>query len=240
MSNHTNLLQTWLLPGVTVLLAIFTGVLAYFTYRMAKSTENALKQNAQLVAETHELVESNKTLVESEERHHQENLRPLCYIKPTSLRMGHICDDIFGDLEPYLNASVGPVLSINGTLENVGLGPAKNVSVILRRFPEKDEFRCNYGPIDAHGSFFVTSKYGYSVPLPLLGNTSNLRATDVVRSSSLVIYVEFEDFFGKIFHTTHRKYRDHFYDGFSTGKVPDISETIFLQYGMSSESSIAL
>ena len=214
--------------------------MACFTYKTAKSTEKALEQNARLVAETHELVESNKILVESEERHHQENLRPLCYIKPNSLRMGHVCDDIFGDLEPYVAVSAGPVLSINGTLENVGLGPAKNVSVILRRFPEKDEFRCNYGPIAAHGNFFITSKYGYSVPLPLLGNTSNLRATDVVRFGSVVIYVEFEDFFGNIFHTTHRKYRDHLYDGLSPGKVPDISETVFLQYGASSESSINL
>ncbi|MBE7562513.1 hypothetical protein H7F10_06020 [Acidithiobacillus sp. HP-6] len=142
MSNHTNLLQTWLLPGVTVLLAIFTGVLAYFTYRMAKSTENALKQNAQLVAETHELVDINKILVESEERHHQEEMSPFVALQFYP-EWNHINIDDLIDLSRieehiiYLKGSIfnqGRGLSNNGSLyllcwEDVGIGPCIKIDL---------------------------------------------------------------------------------------------------------------
>ncbi|MHB8354910.1 MAG: hypothetical protein ACYDCF_10825 [Burkholderiales bacterium] len=100
MSDISSLLQTWLLPGATFALACGTVGLAWYTRKMAESTERALEQNARLVEETHDLVENNKVLVESEERHHQENLRPLVFIDPSNLIAGEVCEHLFGEVIP--------------------------------------------------------------------------------------------------------------------------------------------
>ncbi|MBU2860266.1 hypothetical protein HF290_07580 [Acidithiobacillus ferrooxidans] len=150
VSDHTELLQTWLLPGVTVLLAIATAALACFTYKMAKSTEKALEQNARLVEETHDLVESNKVLVESEERHHQENLRPLVFIDPTDLMAGEVCEHLFGEVTPISTANDGFILPLNGLVVNRGLGPAFNVRVVYRKHPEPYDFETIIPPIAAN------------------------------------------------------------------------------------------
>jgi hypothetical protein len=59
-------------------LAIGTFLLAFFTWRVSRAAIKTLDQNKSLVDETHRLVESNNLLIKIEERHHQENLRPIC------------------------------------------------------------------------------------------------------------------------------------------------------------------
>jgi hypothetical protein len=113
VSDISSILQTWLLPGATFALACGTVGLAWYTRKMAKSTEKALEQNARLVKETHDLVESNKVLVESEERHHQENLRPLCVFAYT----GNLQNILKLDMMNGSNRVI-----INSDIENKGRG----------------------------------------------------------------------------------------------------------------------
>jgi hypothetical protein len=212
---------------VTVLLAIATAALACFTYKMAKSTERALEQNARLVEETHDLVESNKVLVESEERHHQENLRPLCILEPTEPVMGDYVKKIFGDLEQNEDGSMGYMLPLRAILSNKGLGPALNVKVVLMKMPEKVVFVTDVPPIAAKTDWFITSRFGYIVPLLLKLRANQAEVKAMLKAGTWVIFVEFEDIFGKKFYSLHEKNDDHFFLRVAEGNIPSVNELFY-------------
>ena len=58
--------------------AMGTLALAGATFWVARAAVKTLEETRRLVDETHNLVMSNNKIIESEERHHQENLRPIC------------------------------------------------------------------------------------------------------------------------------------------------------------------
>ncbi|MDX5934730.1 hypothetical protein [Acidithiobacillus thiooxidans] len=221
MSNHADLLQTLLLPGVTVLLGIATTALACFTYRMAKSTEKALKQNAQLVAETHELVESNKILVENEERHHQENLRPLCVFSYT------------GNLHNILRIDrSNNMVIINSDIENKGNGVAKSVKIIFRLGSPRCEGCLQLGPVAAGSKYVngIEKQHSEIFPLELSCiEAGEIVPTDFFLQQDWVIYIECEDIFNHKFYTIYVKNDNTADIKFSNDPLPSLKDDNILE-----------
>ncbi|MHB1707267.1 MAG: hypothetical protein ACYCSH_14685 [Acidithiobacillus sp.] len=191
VSDHTELLQTWLLPGVTVLLAIATAALACFTYKMAKSTEKALEQNARLVEETHDLVESNKVLVESEERHHQENLRPICVFER--------------DLtSPIVNCDRGSV-RLGGSVVNKGHG-ASVEGILYLILPSSTTYLSIGLPTLGRGDRWLETNYYNTVHklmtedifIPVLNCDVGCARTllRAFEKNEVIIFIKYKDVFG--------------------------------------------
>lgn len=219
MSNHAELLQTWLLPGVTVLLAIATVALAYFTYKMAKSTENALKQNAQLVAETHELVKSNEALVENEEKHHQENLMPLCVVEPTEPEIGDIGEKMFAYLGHFNNALDIKVAYLSAKITNKGNGTALNVKIKFYVNCFTHPISTSVGAIASGESYCIYNGKRPLVPMKIYTNKQKPLQDDIVRitKSDWVICLTFEDVFGNEFYSIHKKDTENIFVEFGKG-----------------------
>ena len=220
MSNHTELLQTWLLPGVTVLLAIATGALAYYTYKMAKSTKKALEQNAQLVAETHELVRSNKILVESEERHHQENLMPFCVIEPTEPEIGDIGRKMFADDVGRLNQTVDIFIAhLSAKISNKGNGTALNVKIKFYVNCSTTPIITNVGAITSGEYYSLYKGKRHLVPMKVYIDKKGLWADNLTRiiNSDWVICLTFEDVFGNQFYSIHKKDTENIFVEFGKG-----------------------
>ena len=221
MSDLSSLLQTWLLPVATGLLALSTAALACFTYKMAQSTEKALKQNARLVEETHDLVESNKVLVESEERHHQENLRPLCVFSYT------------GNLYNVLNYDTRNGSSrviINSDIENKGNGVAKSIKIIFRLESPRCEGTLTLGPVASGSKYFNGAEKHYSETIPLelsCKENKKILHIDFFMQHQWIIYIEYEDTFNTKFHTCYIKNDSGADITFSSGPLPRLEDEKF-------------
>lgn len=221
MSDLSSLLQMWLLPVATGLLALSTAALACFTYKMAQSTEKALKQNARLVEETHDLVESNKVLVESEERHHQENLRPLCVFSYT------------GNLYNVLNYDTRNGSSrviINSDIENKGNGVAKSIKIIFRLESPRCEGTLTLGPVASGSKYFNGAEKHYSETIPLelsCKENKKILHIDFFMQHQWIIYIEYEDTFNTKFHTCYIKNDSSADITFSSGPLPRLEDEKF-------------
>ena len=221
MSDLSSLLQMWLLPVATGLLALSTAALACFTYKMAQSTEKALKQNARLVEETHDLVESNKVLVESEERHHQENLRPLCVFSYT------------GNLYNVLNYDARNGSSrviINSDIENKGNGVAKAIKIIFRLESPRCEGTLTLGPVASGSKYFNGAEKHYSETIPLelsCKENKKILHIDFFMQHQWIIYIEYEDTFNTKFHTCYIKNDSGADITFSSGPLPRLEDEKF-------------
>lgn len=250
MSDHAELRQTRLLPGVTVLLDIAAGALAFFTYKMAKSTEKALEQNARLVAETHELVESNKILVESEKRHHRENLRPFCFLEPCAAEIGKINIGIFGEPEPaHPEGYKGLAIPMNARLRNIGLGPAISIELRIIIMSDQNETGCppmvisrTIPPMTAQSEWYGSST-DILDPFPTVPRAEIKKALSIsvfhrtlmnpedfqsmIANSGWLIFVIYEDIFRNKFYSQHDKHPNLFFTKVTEGQPPDIRELRF-------------
>ncbi|OCB04004.1 hypothetical protein BBC27_00170 [Acidithiobacillus ferrivorans] len=203
MSDHAGLLQMWLLPGVTVLLAIATGALACFTYKMAKSTEKALEQNARLVGETHDLVESNKVLVESEERHHQEGMSPFVAFEFYS-EWSHINIDDLIDLSRIKEH----IIYLKGSVSNKGYGLSNNGSLYLLCWDSDANTPCIKIdlPILAPGQVWNNKKINgvECIEMCFIEGQFEAAITEAVKNKGWLVVLVVEDIFKKK-HVTHIK-----------------------------------
>ncbi len=224
MSDIGSLLQTWLLPGATFALACGTVGLAWYTRKMAQSTEKALEQNARLVEETHELVESNKILIQNEDRHHQENLRPLCIFHYNNFNGNYNTFLSAVDINTFL------VVSVKSNILNVGNGPAKQVFAILRTVLPLNECKFVLDPLAANSHYSRDGGAGH------MGFNFNLRredynaysASDFLSHCDWVIYIECRDIFGNGFHTAYVKDGTRLEIWFFDGPVPTLENDPFL------------
>jgi len=223
VSDISSLLQTWLLPVATGLLALATGALACFTYKMAKSTEKALEQNARLVEETHELAESTKVLVESEERHHQENLRPLCVFAHT----GNLYNILTLDMRGGRNRVI-----IDSDIENKGNGVAKAIKIIFRLDSPRCEGCLTLGPLASGSKYFNGAEKHYSEVIPLelsCNNDREIHHIDFFLQQQWVIYIEYEDIFNAKFYTIYIKNDSNADIEFSSDPLPSLGDDEILK-----------
>ncbi|MDD5279045.1 hypothetical protein [Acidithiobacillus sp.] len=217
--SDIGLLRTWLLPVATFLLACCTFGLAWYTKEMAKSTKKALKQNAQLVAETHELVESNKILVEQDDKHHQENLMPLCVIEPTEPEIGDIGRKMFADLGSFNNTLDIYVAFLSAKISNKGNGTALNVKIKFYVNCSTHPIITSVGAIASGESYCIYDHKRPLVPMKIYMNKQKTLQDDIVRiiNSDWVICLTFEDVFGNEFYSIHKKDTENIFVGFGKG-----------------------
>lgn len=173
----------------TLLLALFTGVLAAFTAAMAWSTRKMAKKTADIA--------------DQEDRHHIDNLMPVCefHFPPNKPRPVLEWDEdpeshppSFFEIRIPGNESQRAV-----TIQNIGLGPALHLKVILclRKFP---------GP-----SFFAfaddlrpgTACQAPRIFGPRLEDISNSSWVEYIQSpdEDYEIFLEYTDVFNKPYHT---------------------------------------
>lgn len=178
-------------------LAIGTFSLAFFTWRVSRAAVQTLEENKRLVDETHRLVESNNKLVVSEERHHQENLRPLCVFSYT------------GNLHNVLNYDTRNGSSrviINSDIENKGNGVAKAIKIIFRLESPRCEGSLILGPVASGSKYFNGAEKHYSETIPLelsCKEDKKIPHIDLFLEQQWVIYIEYEDIFNAKFYTSY-------------------------------------
>ena len=219
MSEISSLLQTWLLPGATFALACGTVGLAWYTRKMAESTEKALEQNARLVAETHELVESNKVLVENEEKHHQQNLMPLCVLEPTEPKIGDAGRQLFADVHGYEKTKDIAIFYASEKIINKGTGPALNVRIKFYNNCKTNPMITNIGTIAAGESYCVYDNKRPLVPLKVYMDARTYGINSAVRTieSDWVLCILFEDIFGNEYYSVHKNDIENIFVDFAKG-----------------------
>jgi hypothetical protein len=231
-------------------LAIGTFSLACFTYKMAKSTEKALDQNVRLVEETHELAESNKTLVIAEQTHHEENLRPYCFLELGAAEIGKVNLGVFGKPEVACpEGYAGLVIPINAKLRNIGLGPAISIVLRLVIMSDQDETGCAHmviempiPPMAAQSEWYGTStdflepcsmmpaakvREALSISVFLRTKMTPEDFQKVIANSGWLIFVMYEDIFHHKSYSQHEKHPNLFFTKVTEGKPPDLHELNF-------------
>ena len=204
--------------------ALGTLALACATFGVARAAVKTLKQNKLLVEATQKLVESNKMLIENEERHHQENLRPLCvFDHPGNLLNAIEKESLNGKL----------CVKIDSDVENRGYGVAKSVNIVIRLEEPLWEGRLALGPIASMGRYFnrVNRQKGDYFPVDLnqyKGDAEQIPGfpTDI----DWVLYLEYEDIFNNRFYTAyvHSKIGSSTDIYFDDGQLPPIESDKYL------------
>jgi hypothetical protein len=171
-------------------LAIGTFSLAFFTWRVSRAAIKTLDQNKLLVDETHRLVESNNTLIESEERHHQENLRPICVFEL----------DVKGP-EVFSTSFTG----IRGFIANKGLG-ASVEGILYLILPSLMSYLSIKFPTLGHGDRWVETEYynmmtkcykkNIFVPLVNCDDSYAGAVQKALNERELIIIIKYKDLFG--------------------------------------------
>jgi hypothetical protein len=191
---------------------------------MAESTEKALKQNAQLIIETHELVENNKLLVQAEEKHHKQNLTPLCVLDIDPLYY-------LPETDHFIKIQ-GGYFKLMASVVNNGLGPAKNITLIVR-CAEKEQ-RVPIPPIGPSGRF-VGSECSYGMSgTPSRRHEIDFKASEMLYGLAIEtslqklcgdgnvfeIFIEYEDLFDKTYLSRYENSDNSFkFDGLYIGKL---------------------
>ena len=204
--------------------AVGTLALAAATVLVACAAVRTLKQNKLLVDETHRLVESNNKLIEAEERHHQENLRPLCVF------------DHPGDLlnvigRKFLNDDL--CVKIDSDIQNRGYGVAKSVNIVIRLKEPLLEGRLTLGPIASMGRYFnrVDRQEGDYFPVSFNQDTVDAaQIPDFPNNIDWVLYLEYEDIFNNLFYTAYVNSKIGSSAGiyFDDGQLPPIESDKYL------------
>lgn len=108
----------WAALAVSTVLALVTGGLFLATWNLAGETAKMAKETAELARDT---VQGTKLA----DRHHQENLSPVCVISDVRCgRGGPYGDDanLFGVIFKVQNMGSGPALLVNVEISSVGPG----------------------------------------------------------------------------------------------------------------------
>ena len=204
-------------------LAIGTFSLAFFTWRVSRAAIKTLDQNKLLVVETHRLVEGNNTLIESEERHHKENLRPLCVFAHT----GNLHNILTLDMRNGRNRVI-----IDSDIENKGNGVAKAIKIIFRLASPRCEGCLTLGPLASGSKYFNGAEKHYSETIPLelsCKNDSNILHTDFLLQQQWAIYMEYEDIFNAKFYTIYIKNDSNADIEFSSDPLPSLEDDEILE-----------
>jgi hypothetical protein len=193
---HWGRVSTWAL-------AIGTFLLAFFTWLVSRAAIKTLDQNKSLVDETHRLVESNNSLIEIEERHHQENLRPICVFQ--SEKGG---SEVFSITFP----------SIRGFIVNKGRG-ASIEGVLYIILPSSLSYISIPFPTLGHGDRWVEEerynlqtksyKKEYFIPLINCDNTSAGAVQKAFDDREIVFLLEYKDLFGSKLLTEQKMNKDN-------------------------------
>lgn len=179
-------------------LAIGTFLLAFFTWRVSRAAIKTLDQNKSLVDETHRLVESNNLLIKIEERHHQENLRPICVFE--------------------FEEGVSHAFSISGSIVNKGRG-ASIEGVLYIILPSSLSYISVPFPTLGNGDRWVEkelydreaklhTKY-YFIPLINCDDTSARAVRKAFDDREIVFFLEYKDLFGSKLLTEQKMNKDN-------------------------------
>jgi hypothetical protein len=193
-------------------LAIGTFSLACFTYKMAKSTEKTLEQNKLLV-------DSNNMLIEKEERHHQENLMPLCVLEPTEPKIGDVGRQLFADVKGYNKTKDVAIFYLAGKIINKGTGPALNVKIKFYTNCNSEPIETQVGTIAVAGSYCIYDNKRHLVPMKVFMDDRTYGHDNAVRTieSEWVLCILFEDVFGNKFYSVHKNDIENVFVGFAKG-----------------------
>jgi hypothetical protein len=190
----------------TLAAAVATAVMARLTYQTVKESKD------QRIEATRRFEDVQKR----DQQHHQDQFRPLLMVA-------------FGDGAPADRLNIvttssptdtSPAVYVRCSVQNIGVGPALNVRLSVRKdgitgFGPTREL----APIAAKG--ILTGSDG-RFRLPVIYH-DGLRDADLpgLPGSLWVLVLEYEDVFGKQFHTLHRKDQGATWAKANAGLAPD-------------------
>ena len=197
--------------------ALGTLALACATFWVARAAVKTLEQNKLLVDETHRLVEGNKILIENEERHHQENLRPLCVLEPTEPKIGNVGTNMFADVDSYSTTRDIGITYLSAKIFNKGNGPAVNVRIRFYANPATGPCISTIGTIASGQNYCIYNGNRALVPMKIYANPVDVNNVLKIIKSDWIICLTFEDIFGNQFYSIHKNDPDNIFMEFGNG-----------------------
>ncbi len=125
---------TWVAAGAVaaIIAGAATALMAIFTWQLALRTRKLAEETGTLAAETRDLVKASAGQIEQAERHHQEGLMPIIFVRID-------CSTHVTVVQNWGTGNDAPqpalALRIQGEIVNVGPGPATDVEMIFKPAP---------------------------------------------------------------------------------------------------------
>ena len=187
--------------------AMGTLALAGATFWVARAAVKTLEETRRLVDETHNLVMSNNKIIESEERHHQENLRPICIFE--------LDPDPIGSIVTILQQSGS---RIKGCIVNKGRGVAVEGEVYLVLPAPQAYLAIRFQAVGHNEFWYKMSYYDHSqnstkteyfiIPLLWCNEECARKVLEAFVNRDIVIFIRYTDIFGNFFITEQKMRKD--------------------------------
>lgn len=216
---------TWVAALITLGMAIVTAV-------MASLTREAVEESKKQRSEAKRQFDDTR---KREAQHHQDQFRPLLVVVPPG-------DGAATDRMGFVTASAPnetpPSVFVKCTIQNIGVGPALNVRLSVRKdgisgFGPTREL----APIATNGMLAGTDG---QFRLPVVYH-QGFRDADLpgLPGSLWVLVLEYEDVFGNKFHTLHRKDQGAMWAKADHGVAPDTTPQLLVTAHASSPTELA-
>jgi hypothetical protein len=198
---------TWVAAFITLIMAAVTAFMAYLTREAVEESKKQRYEARQQFTETRK----------REAQHHQDQFRPLLVVVPPgdgapTDRMGFVTTSDPNEERPSV--------FVTCTVRNIGVGPALNVRLSVR----KDQ-RTGFGPARelapiAANDTLQGSDGPFRLPV-IYHDRFNKADLHTLAGGLWILVLEYEDVFGNMFHTLHRKNQGAMWTQANRDAAPD-------------------
>ena len=176
-----------------------------------------------LAVTTREMARSTIKLTKQENKQHIDNLRPICVLEPNGYRVDN---QNFLVKDPNSSSSL-PMVIMNGSIYNKGLGPASHIKIVLRILDKNKDFeQAIYGGVIQVGEEwpkFTIGNMEKVVPVRIKFNEKyNNSDFQTIDTGAWEIFLEYKDIFGNDYYTKYTKAGENFFAGSFKGLRPPL------------------